>query len=366
MNLKSLFCRFQFDLDSSKEYPIALYPFIFQLILLITISLVSASCIRENSSEIRQAKSIINKNRLQKKHSNTNFFPKALHLPLEERHQVCPDPVLKLLSDWDQRDYKAHTLTHDQKKEFKKCINLLPNSYKRILKESLLGIYFIPDFLTSGYADVCYTDSLEAKCYLVIRPDVFEKSLSQWLSEKENTCFIQDTAEVKISINAGNQYSGLLGILLHESSHIVDYIERFTPNVDDGIRPYYIAHNIPIKEPHFSKHIWEDQKQLSPSITFPDRKNISFYGMNKGPKISLSKAKNIYEQLEQTPFASLYASKLRAEDFAEMAMFYYLTHNLKQPYTIEIFRQNEKVYQYKPLKNPIVLKRVKVLQKHLF
>ena len=46
--------------------------------------------------------------------------------------------------------------------------------------------------------------------------------------------------------------------------------------------------------------------------------------------------KTYYVNLSKSPFVSLYGSQNWAEDFADMATFYYLTQILKQPYEIKI------------------------------
>jgi hypothetical protein len=127
-----------------------------------------------------------------------------------------------------------------------------------------------------------------------------------------------------------------------------------------------MIYNYPVLAQEFSS-IWSNDKELKASrVSFPLRAEISFYGMNEGPRLKLSQAKMVYEQLSKTPFVSLYATLKRPEDFAEAAMYYHMTQHMKLPYKIQVHKEDEVIYEYEPMKNPRILKRLEFLERHLY
>lgn len=67
--------------------------------------------------------------------------------------------------------------------------------------------------------------------------------------------------------------------------------------------------------------------------------------------------------LSQTPFASLYSSKLWADDFAEYVTFYHLTQKMGLPFKINIYNKGELIYSYEPMKSALVKTRFPLMEK---
>jgi hypothetical protein len=57
-------------------------------------------------------------------------------------------------------------------------------------------------------------------------------------------------------------YAGLIYILLHETTHIVDYVEHYTPYGEDNIRELGLS----LPETIFSKAVWKHYSE--PALAF--------------------------------------------------------------------------------------------------
>ncbi len=288
--------------------------------------------------------------------------------PLHERIGIAPDFVLETMGGWDEKTYKSYALSKDELHLMKEYLNLLPPLFQKVLKESLIGIYFVEEnFLGSGFAEMCFDENYHAKTFLIINKKTLNLSLSEWLTQKELTCFIDDQKlNMEVQVEVSDDYLGLYGILLHEAAHCVDYVHRITPYLDGNNYLFHLIYNYPVKAPEFSS-IWKSDRLYNlHKVNFPLSSKVTFYGMNKGPKLKLTQAKKLYQQLEQTPFCSAYASLLRPEDFAESAMYYHLTQHLNLPYKIKVLKKEKLFHQYEPFKNPHIKERLQFLEKLMY
>lgn len=274
---------------------------------------------------------------------------------LIERVKPIPDFVLEEIKKLDARDdYRNYELSPPEKKELQRYIELLPPRYKKVMRERLIGIYAVSPFMGAGLTDWVMDDNGEMYAIMIINPDVMKKTISQWLTYREESCFISDTKELRISVDAGTAYSALMYFLLHESAHIVDYVEHHTPYVEPPLKA--IA-KFSVAERPFARGIWKEYAKPENASDIPLRKDITFYGLSNGPKIPLSKAKEFYQAFAQSPFVTLYASQSWAEDFADSAFVYHLTQKLHQPYRIVLKKNGKEILNYSPQNNEIIHRR---------
>jgi hypothetical protein len=276
---------------------------------------------------------------------------------IQARVSLPPDMVLQYLRNLDDRpDYSGHLPTGESMHNLEKAICLLPPLNRSALNRRLLGIYFIPGFMGSGLTEWVTDNRGNVYAFMVLNPMVLKSDLSELLTTKENTCFINDDSDCSIRINAGKQYSGLLYILLHESVHLVDYIKNITPYVDNSINKYQRKE---LGSTPFTRAVWEAYDQPRVKHSFTGR--VSFYGIRK-PKLRLSESLSIYRELSDTPFASLYGSQSWAEDLAELATFYHITEILKQPYVIQVIKDARILQSIRPMDSPDVRRRFPLLE----
>ncbi len=280
--------------------------------------------------------------------------------PFISRIKKAPGFVLKYLKALaSNRSYLPY---YPEEKELELIQNAfleLPPLNKKIIMEKVAGIYFVSNLLGSGMADWLMDDKNNVYCTLYFNPFVLKMSLSQWLTYKENTCFLTAGSNWSLQIDAGKEYSGMFGILLHESTHCADYVENICPFVEDII--FKIRKEKPRETP-FIVNIWLSNNLPIPAYDFTMRKMITFYGFHGGPKIKMSNAPELYQELSGTPFVSLYGSRYWIEDLAETELFYHLTQVLKQPYRIIVMKDGKTVFTYEPFLNGLVRSRFEALK----
>jgi hypothetical protein len=176
---------------------------------------------------------------------------------------------------------------------------------------------------------------------------------------RENTCFTASNDDTRVEVNVSGEYGGLLYILLHEVSHIVDYVERVTPHVEPGIRRLYAGEEDGFP---FTEEYWDGYDVLDGSVKVNFQNRMSFYQEDHNRRVPSTAIPNVYMELRETPFCSTYSYISWAEDFAEYATMYYLTQSLGLRYAIEVFDGDGAILSYEPFRNPLVLRRMKNLE----
>ena len=297
------------------------------------------------------------KKELSKKVRKFESFSFNSKTPLLDRIKTPPPFILSFIRKMDGRNYTSYKPSKKEIQIINKSFSLLPPLMLKYIKERVIEIYFINDLWGSGMTDWLVDKNGKIFCVMYFNPMTLKKNMSEWLTYKERTCFKKDHKDTLISIRGGVKYSGFLGILLHEGTHVIDYCKNITDYVEANtlrVRKYF---NKKILITPFTKKIWQSIYKPSSKYDFPIRKKITFYGFSKGPKLKLSEAPTAYEQLSKTPFVSLYGGLSWAEELAELALFYHITKVLKQPYVIELKKNKQIVFSYEPGKSPAVKKR---------
>ena len=234
----------------------------------------------------------------------------------------------------------------------------LPGHYQEVLQQHLVAIYFINNLRGSGATDYILDAKGDIYAIMLFNPNTLKTDLSTWLTYRENSCFIRNAADVKIDVNCGTEYTGFLYALVHESTHVLDYVESHTPYIEKSIG---ILKEVKATSTPFTKNTWKDLAEPMLSYDFPNRKNTTFYG-DGGPKINITDACELYEHLLVTPFVSLYGSVNWAEDLADSMTFYYITYTLGQPYEIRHAKNGDQARVFRPMESPKVKERVSILQ----
>ena len=281
------------------------------------------------------------------KHLDTYHFnpDKAL----VDRIAIEEDQVSYFVRALDEKpDYELYVLNLDEKETVRQYLELLPPLTKKVLKERLLGIYFIKGFLGSGMCDWVIDDVTNFYINLFFNPDTLDQSLSERLNVRENSCFIESNSAMRIDIESGTNYTGFLYVLLHETTHAVDFVRMITPYVE----PFLVyAKLIHPKSTPFVEGVWKQYNKPQTDVDKDYRDRLTFYGMSGGPKIPVAEAFGIYSTLTNTPFCSLYGSGNWAEDLADTVTFYTLTKMLKQPYRIRVVDGDKTVGVFEPMQS---------------
>lgn len=279
-------------------------------------------------------------------------------VPLIDRVREAPDFVLSYLQDVMDatQTYTPYMPTETEMDEIQGYLDLLPQSYMQTLQERLIAIYFINNWTGSGATDYVFDSDNEVFTYIIVNPEIMRHDASEWITYREASCFItgdQEDSGIIITVDCGNEYTGLTVLLIHESSHVMDFVHHYTPYVVEGLGQS-------VSETDFVQGIWVDYDLPEEDADFSLREDITFYGKNDGPLLHASRAPELYRELENTPFVSLYASQNWAEDFAEYCLWYYFTANLDQPYSIIVSRDGITEMVYEPMESYLVRERTGV------
>lgn len=282
---------------------------------------------------------------------NYQFDPTT---PLEERVIEEPDVVLNYLQVYDGRpDYRNYILNDSEKRIFKENLKLIPQSYIKTLEERLIGIYFIEDFWGSGLADYVVDSDNNIYSFIVLNPSRLYTTLNEAYLYKELTCFVKDQNDISLKVDISEDYNGILYTLIHELSHVIDYVDMVTPYTSPTFLNVVEAN----KNSTFVKDIWETYSKISDQYRVELFNRVSFYGFNDGPLMNISEAADLYRYLDKTPFITPYATLSWAEDMAELYTMQYLVTELGCNFEIEVQDSSGLLYLYSPLKRELLLER---------
>jgi hypothetical protein len=272
-----------------------------------------------------------------------------------------PDFVVSFWGRTDKAfDYASYMPTVPELGMIDEYLSKLPRHLKDVLQDRLVAIYFINNLRGSGVTDYVLNDHYDVYLIMLFNPAALKTDISTWMTFRENSCFTGKAPdEVSLKINCGKQYSGFLYALVHESAHAVDYVESYTPYTEKQIK---IIRQVKTTQTLFTKDVWTDRRTPLAPYDFPSRRNLTFYGTDGGPKISISDTPRIYKQFAATPFVSLYGSMNWADDFADTVMFYHLTQVLGQPYEIHLTSKSGSSLVLRPMDSSLVKARFSVIQ----
>lgn len=280
---------------------------------------------------------------------------------LVQRIKPMPEYLLQHYKEVDNTEaYSSYIPSGEETEMISYYVALLPPMHRRILTERLVGIYFVNEFIGSGLADFLFDDEDRLYTIMVFNPETMRHSISEWMTARELSCFdFEGHDDIQIEVQCGDKFTGFLYILLHESTHVVDYVSHFTPFVEPLLKQ--LGMDSGTAETAFTSGVWDGPVIPFSQYDFPARKDVTFYGFWDGPRLEADQASSVYESLKQSPFVSLYASMNWAEDFAEFVTWYHFTSVLRQPYELMITVDGEIVGSYAPMECDEVRKRIPII-----
>lgn len=305
-------------------------------IFLLSIFSLSSSGIIDKNEKI--------KNKLRKDDYRTlAHYSFSSKISLEKRIHLPPDFVLKYLKDLDGKDnYIAYMPNENEKQNIIEQINRLPLLHRKIFSKRLIGIYFIENFTGNGFTEWVLDSKDNIYFFMVFNTSVLRNNMNQGIAYRINSCFFPDeNYEFKVDIS--EKEMALLYLLLHEGTHGVDYVLRLQNYVDS--QSYYFQKRFS-RSIYYDRDIWKTYSLPKPEYDFSLRDKITFYGLNKGPKLRYESAVYLYRGFENSVFPTLYASLSWAEDIAESLTIYHLHKKLNLNYKVYLYHKGKKIYTY--------------------
>ena len=283
-------------------------------------------------------------------------YGKNLDVPLKDRVFDAPLFLIDYLKRLDETDaYKPYKISARDKQEIEKCLFQLPEKIKTVLDKKLLGIFFVDEFMGGGLTDYVFDRKGNLYSIMILNPKILKTSMSDWINYRDNSIFNETKGiTVKSICKPGAQQ--LLHTLVHEISHVYDYHMYVTPYTDPGLTIFKTSDTS-----EFIDNVWESYYKPVKEYDFPNRDNLSFYGLGD-KKTNSSYAAELYRDLLTTPFSSIYGAASWAEDFAEAFTWFYLKKRFGIEYTVNVYRDKTLLISFSPSKNKKIEQRIKILE----
>ncbi len=261
--------------------------------------------------------------------------------PMLSRIQPAPEPVIAYLIKENQNDgiplipvpVKPSAVFNEA---LQSIVADLSPSLRKVLENSLTGIYTVRDLGSSGFTEEYSGADNRRYAFIALDADVLlNRPANLWAAWKENSAFLAspdlsltmtlETPDKDTVVNA------VRFILLHELGHVFGFVCGAHPSLarmdSDSFQAY------PFVELSWQKTDGRIRSRFD--AFFPERKLLRFYGA--GPKVlQLAEAPALYKKVAKTNFPSLYSSLSIHEDFAESFAIYMHTIRARRPWRVEV------------------------------
>jgi len=272
---------------------------------------------------------------------------------IEARISEVPPEVIKSYADRGQVVPINHDLTSEERRRFSTALEVLAPLQKAILREHLRSISFVEDMAANAQTVRVNAGGSEAVFDLVFNSRILDETLSEFATRKERQLFEAGGSQLTVSVVAGSM-DAVAFVLVHEATHIVDMVLGLTPPpTPPGVQ-------IPeARQTLLARGVWESS--MTPISAYRGDVLDSIPLRTGGAPLDIEKAQALYEDLERTPFVSIYASLMVVEDIAELAAWRQMTEKYGQPYCIEVRDGAQVIYSYEPMKSSLVRSRLSQL-----
>lgn len=268
----------------------------------------------------------------------------------KSRISAAPESVFKKFIDAGMQPTN-HELTEAEQEKVAKAFSLLPPLHSKILQENLHSISFMDNMPNTALTSpVISADSIK-KFNITFRAGILNETISEWANWKEKSLYdVSANPIFEVTIDAGN-LDAFVYVLLHEATHVVDAVLKLTPHAEED-------ENL-IQHTAYTKNIWRLFNIPMAKFTNPTLEKTRF---RSGKVQPITSAIEIYNELEKTPFVSLYGMASWYEDLAELVTIYHLTNKLNQPFVVYIKENGQIKSKFEPMKNKLVKKRLRQLE----
>lgn len=266
--------------------------------------------------------------------------------PLESRVKETPAAVLKMFAGDGAKAPTPHLLTKAERQKLSEAFAALPPLHRRLLSERLRTVSFLDGMPNTALTSTVNPDEPYPVFDITIRAAILDQNASEWLTEKERTCFGGTNSPLSVSIEAGER-DAILFVLLHEGTHLVDHCLGITTALPSGGQPADGK-----AATAFTKGVWEARLIHAPQYRDPLLEHVRYRA--GGKLFPVSEAESVYAALRRTPFVSLYGSSNWYDDLAEYTEVYHWTEVLKQPFQIVIHEKGKELFVYEPMKSDLV------------
>lgn len=269
---------------------------------------------------------------------------------LVDRVSSAPEAVLKKFSDQLKVNLSAHLVTPAEREIVENALAQLTPLHREMLLKRLRAIYFIDGLPNNALTFADGGSTAEPTYSIAVRSGALHETVSELVTRKERTLFNTAGSDLSVTVDAGT-LNAMVYVLLHEATHVVDFVEGVSPDPDHPGGDHPIASGI-----------WRENRTLVDEYKLPILMDILWRG---GRPMSITHAVDLYGALGRTPFISVYASCDPNDDFAELVAWSELTGRLHQPYRIVISKGATIIRVFEPAHSLLVRMRQKSLRQLL-
>jgi hypothetical protein len=266
--------------------------------------------------------------------------------PLEDRVSSAPDKLLKRFSDELNVKLSAHAVTPAERVILTNALAQLTPFQREVLEKHLHAIYFV-DGMPNNALTFPDGGPTSTQIYsIAVRAAALHETVSELVTRKERTLFDSAGSDLSVTVDGGT-LNAMVYVLLHETTHIVDFAVGATPDTTHRVGDHPLVSGI-----------WRDGRTPVDKYRLPILMSILW---RNGRAIPIAQAADLYDTLERTPFISVYASCDSHDDLAELVAWTELTGRLHQPYRIVIAKRAKVIRVIEPAKSELVLARIRYL-----
>jgi hypothetical protein len=271
--------------------------------------------------------------------------------------QNTPATVVRMFEDAGMSP-RTHVLTAPERRLVDQAIATLPPLHRRVLKARLRSLSFLDNMPNTALTSTVESTAPNSLFDITIRAGILQQTASEWLTEKERTCFAtSNDSTLQVAIEAGVR-PALDYVLLHEATHVVDGTLHLTPASSATGQLLDSASAKP-----FTAEVWQSRTLPTPEWRHAMLLQVAF---RRGKQaLPIADATQVYTSLQQTPFVSLYGSTSWTEDLAEYLTVYHFTRKLRQPFKIVIRQNAQEIWAYEPMKSSLVQRRARQVKRLL-
>ncbi len=224
--------------------------------------------------------------------------------------------------------------------DFMAAFNELPPVVLNVVGNRLVGIRFVANLGSSGFADYVYDTAGEvAGAFVVFDSSVLQSmTANRWATWKERTPFKPEpgySLEAQIeTVGLDSRKNAIQYILLHELGHVVSAGRNIHPNWNTPVRQQAASMDrFPFFETTWKFDVAEGTYKSKFDRDFLRRKDVVYYGVARIPGSEMG---STYASLEQTSFPTLYSATRPGDDFAEAFANYVHVVMLQRPWQITL------------------------------
>jgi hypothetical protein len=230
----------------------------------------------------------------------------------------------------------------------------LPAPVARLAAAHLAAVYLVEgDVGTATTEGVQDAQGRWSHAYILLNLTALQRNANAWATWKEHSAF-RDSPGYALAMtlapaDADDRAGAVRFILLHELGHVLGLGLGVHGSWDDA-EPGPATQRSPFVALSWVYQSAEAGRPAHMRSRFAQRfpllGRVAFYRFDKAP-LALSDAPQVYAELAQTNFPSLYGTQQPFDDFAEAFAIYVHTRLLGGPYRVQVLHDGREVARYR-------------------